>query len=241
MNTRERLQIQILKTGLIICIILFFELQSCSGQKFKQFVDKNQVGLEGSFGIKAFRLSSNISAINHLSVIEEGGAIGLTAGARAVRLNIRQGFYYSATVVPYTIDEIRSAGSIDFYPLQVLPKNNVRLQPYLTAGIENNIFKMYGHYGPETSSTKTVNYSTAEAPYLGKISTVQVNVGIGLAYSIREPGYFVNIFSEAKYGTAISTRTPEIFFRGTSLNNQLTVNIGVGFGYHQNPKPNFKP
>jgi hypothetical protein len=229
MNVRN-LKVIGLRTFLIASLILTGE---CAvAQKMKTFAQRYQLGLEASFGIKSFQLSSDISAINNLHVIAEGGTIGMTLGSGILKGKIRQGYYYSASSVGKTIDQVRSVGSINFYPLQLLNSIDVSFQPYITGGIERNILKMYGFYASDAPSGN-VNYSISEAPYLGKIITLQASIGAGFEFSIKKDGHFVSIFSEVKYGKNIAPLKATELFYHTASGNQLTVNVGVGFGYHK--------
>jgi hypothetical protein len=227
----KNIKIFALRVLLIASIILTGE---CAvGQKMKNFAQRYQLGLEASFGIKSFKLNSDIAAINNLHVIAEGGTAGLTVGSGALKAKIRQGYYYSASNVGKTIDQVRSAAMINFYPMQLLSDSDLSLQPYMTFGVERNILKMYGFYGPDEQANTNMNYSISEAPYLGKIITVQASVGAGLEFSIKKDGHFVSIFSEVKYGKNVAPLNSTELFKNTTSGNQLTLNVGVGFGYHK--------
>lgn len=233
MTVKDRIQTQIIKGILIFIVILIGDLRSCSvtAQGLKQFAGEYQIGFEGSFGIKTFSLSSDIAAINGLNVTEEGGTIGVVMGARALRLKLRQGYFYSSSAVAQTVDEVRSAFIANLYPLQLFRGNNTRFQPYFTAGVERNIFKMYGTYGSE--SIKPRNYSVSEAPFLGKISNMIASVGAGLEYRVTTPGHYINVFAEGRYGKSFRTISSGELFSGTGLSDQLVFSLGVGFGYYR--------
>jgi hypothetical protein len=230
MNTINRLQTKVLKGCLIFSIILAGGLQSGSlmAQGLKQFARKYQVGFEGSFGIKSFTISSNIAKIDGLNVVEEGGTFGMVAGTKIARVRIRQGFYYSSSSVTQTVDEVRSSVGVNFYPLQLFT-TNAKLLPYITMGVERNIFKMHGFYGDDGSTRH--NYSVSEAPYLGKISTIQSSIGLGLEYRIKIPGHFVGFFAEARYGKNMRTVSSTKLFTETGISDQIGMNVGITYGY----------
>jgi hypothetical protein len=231
MRVGSLLKIQFLKAGLILIGILSSQLHSCtlSAQGIKEFARKYHVGLEASFGVKAFDISSNVDKIDGLNVMEEGGALGLVVGGKVTRLRVRQGFYYSSASVAQTIDEVRSAVNFNVYPLELF-LDNARLLPYFTIGMERNLFKMYGFYGNETSSAKP-NYSLSEAPFLGKVTTIQASVGAGLEYRVRIPRHFVNFFGEAHYGKSVKTTSSAALFNATRLSDQMAITIGICYGY----------
>lgn len=224
-----------LRMFLIVSIILTGE---CAvAQRLKNFSQKYELGIEATFGFKSFTLSSDMNAINNLKVVTEGGTLGLTFGSGILKGKVRQGYYYSASNVGKTIDYVRSAGAINFYPLQLINKNNNNseggLQPFITAGVERNILKMYGFYGPDYSAANQINYSISEAPYLGRIVTLQASIGAGVEYSIKKEGHFVCIFTEVKYGKNVADLYTSKVFDGTRSGNQTTLNVGINFGYHK--------
>lgn len=228
MKIKDQIQTVAFKVVIIIVAILISYLNS-QAQSFKSFARNYQLGLEGSFGIKTFDLSSNIAKIDGLQVIEEGGQIGVGIGANAIRVKIRQGYFYSSSAVAHTVDEIRSAFIANIYPVKIFSNKNMRLQPYFMGGIERNILRMYGTYGSEM--TNSMNYSITEAPYLGKISSVVTSAGAGVEYSVKGPGHFISVFAEGRYGIPLSIASPDKLFFQTSISNQMVVNVGVAFGY----------
>jgi hypothetical protein len=96
---------------------------------------------------------------------------------------------------------------------------------------ERSNFHMHGYYGRNDESTR--NYSQSQDPYLGKISTLQVSIGAGIEYRIKNPGHFVAFFGEAKYGKAVTSSANNSLFEQTRLSGQLLVSLGVGFGYYR--------
>jgi hypothetical protein len=233
MNFKDRITSQTIKVVLILTVIIFVIFQSgvLNAQALKKFARDYQLGFEGSFGVKTFSLSSNIAALNGLNVTEEGGSVGVAIGAQALRIKIRQGYFYSSSAVVQTVDEVRSAFIGNFYPLQLLIKGNSRFQPYFTGGIERNILKMYGTYDSE--NTQPRNYSVSEAPFLGKLATVVTSFGAGLEYNVKGPGNFVSFFAEARYGKPVGTTSSSAFFNQTNVSDQLLINVGIGFGYNK--------
>jgi hypothetical protein len=66
--------------------------------------------------------------------------------------------------------------------------------------------------------------------YLGKISTMRANVGLGLECHIPGKKNFVNLFAEIQYGIPFSTSTKDIPFNSTKATGMLAVNFGLSFG-----------
>jgi hypothetical protein len=216
--------------GIFCLLLLLVGVQNANAQRFKKFLNTYQIGLEGSFGIKSFTVSSDIKEINDLYVVGEGGTIGIIWGSNAVVGKIRQGYYYSASSVAHTVDEIRSALAFNFYPNYLFnPESSFR--PYVVMGAERSNFHMHGYYDRNDESVR--NHSRSEDPYLGKISTIQVSIGGGIEYRIKNPGHFVALFGEAKYGKAVTSSSNNPLFEQTRLSGQLLVSVGVGFGYYR--------
>jgi hypothetical protein len=228
MKTNNTLKTQLINASLILVVTVAAVLQT-SAQGMKEFAKKYQVGLEASFGVKTFSVASNIEKINGLNVTEEGGSVGVVVGSKILRLRMKQGFYYSSASVTQTIDEVRSSLNANIYPLELF-LDNARLLPYLTIGVERNLFKMHGFYGNEAASSRP-NYSVSEAPFLGKISTIQTSVGAGLEYRVRIPGHFVNFFGEARYGKNIKTTSSAALFNNTRFSDQMAITVGIRYGY----------
>lgn len=227
--------IQLKDKSKVMAIFIFMLLtiggHIATAQGFKKFVNNYQIGLEGSYGIKAFTISSNISEINNLQVIGEGGTIGVVWGSKAVVMKLRQGYFYSASKVAYTVDEVKSAAIVNFYPLNFI-NPDARFRPYVMASVERDVLQMFGYYD-HTKDQQQANYSTSEAPYLGKISAIQAGFGGGLEYRVKTPGHFVALFGEARYTKSIRSVSSNELFAGTTTPGQLSVNVGVAFGYNQ--------
>jgi hypothetical protein len=216
-------------TGIILCL-MFFSCHNSQAQSLKHFVGAYQFGFESSFGVKSFQLSSNIPVINNLNVLSEGGTIGIVCGSKSLVIKARQGFYYSASAVSQTVDERRSTVLLNFYPFYYI-NPDFRIRPYLVMGIEKSSLFMHGYYDGDDHTRQ--NYSVSEAPYLGKISSVQTNIGAGIEHRIKTPGHFVALFAEARSGKAISISSSSELFSKTNPSMQFMFDIGVAFGYNR--------
>lgn len=210
--------------------MLFLAGNQAHAQKFARFAGEYQLGFEGTFGMKSFTISSNIPEINNLRVLGEGGTLGIVWGSKGIVMKVRQGYYYSASSVVHTVDEIRSALVMNFYPLSFLNPEG-RFRPYLLASAERNSFRMHGYY--DHNDHQTNNRSVSEDPYLGKIATLQACLGGGIEHRIKHPGYFIAFFGEVKYGKPITTSTSSALFSETRLSGQLVTSVGVSFGYYR--------
>jgi hypothetical protein len=81
----------------------------------------------------------------------------------------------------------------------------------------------------QTSQDPTLNDPTRK-DFLGKISTMHANVGLGLECHIPGQKHFVNLFAEAQYGFPFSTSTKDIPFNNTKVSGVFSVNFGLSFG-----------
>jgi hypothetical protein len=214
---------------MLILFLVAVAIFSAEAQQLKRLAKQYHLGIEGNFGVRVLVLKSNIAAINNFMVIEEGGSIGVSASVKPVAIRFRHGYYYSSSNVSSTIDLVRSAVTFNFYPLQVFKKNKSVLQPYLITGLQRNIFKMYGHYNPDITSS---NYSMSEAPFLGRITSAGVGIGAGLEYVLKGGNHFVKIFTEATRGTTIGDIKTNEFFSSTEMKNRGNITLGVAFGYN---------
>jgi hypothetical protein len=210
--------------------MLFLAGNHSHAQKFARFAGQYQLGFEGTFGMKSFTISSNIPEINNLRVLGEGGTLGIVWGSKGIVMKVRQGYYYSASSVVHTVDEVRSALSMNFYPLLFLNPDG-RFRPYLLASAERNSFRMHGYY--DQNDDQINNRSVSQDPYLGKIATLQACFGGGIEHRIKHPGYFIAFFGEVKYGKPMTTSTSNALFSETRLSGQLITSVGLSFGYYQ--------
>jgi uncharacterized membrane protein YgcG len=76
---------------------------------------------------------------------------------------------------------------------------------------------------PDPATTSTKNF-------LGKISTMYANAGLGLECHIPVKKHFVNLFAEMQYGVPFSTTSKSATFNKTKASGLLTVNFGLSFG-----------
>jgi hypothetical protein len=227
-NYKTRFEIILLKWMLILFLVAI-AIFSAEAQQLKRFAKQYHLGIEGNFGVRVLELKSNIEAIDNEIVVDEGGSLGVSAFVKPIAIRFRHGYYYSSSNVSSTIDLVRSAVTFNFYPLQVFKKNKSVLQPYLITGLQRNIFKMYGHYNPDITSS---NYSTSEAPFLGRITSASIGSGAGLEYILTGENHFVKLYTEATRGTTIGDIKTNEFFSGTEMKNRANITIGVVFGYN---------
>ncbi|HTE31520.1 MAG TPA: hypothetical protein VK666_14160 [Chryseolinea sp.] len=227
MISKSRIRERGITATAIILIILAMGVYSCSvhAQSLKTV---KYMGLEGSFGIRSFKINSNVVQLNGMGVMQEGGSLGMIFGNDLLRAKIRAaGFYYSASGVPRTIDLFESEAILNFYPLQYIRQKQNALDIYLLGGLSMDNIKFYGQY--LVADQMRINYSTSSEPYLGKISQINASAGIGLEYQLPMEFDFVHLFMEAKYAARISGNN-SAHFKETAVKNFAAVSLGVSFG-----------
>jgi hypothetical protein len=222
--------------------LTFVSFFLCSGTLYAQgYVKPGSrklcLGFDAAFGIRYFKVTSNMKAINGMDVLEEGGSAGLLFGNNIVQAKLRQGYFYSAASVPYTTDLVESTLELNINPLQMLRFGFRRCEPYLLAGIARNAIRFHGHYADLPSSnfyeelgTSQVNYSRSEMPYLGRVVLGRAEVGIGVLYRVKMIGSFLRFFGEVRYGWPVG-KAATLQFEETGAGRQVAVSVGTSFGW----------
>jgi hypothetical protein len=195
-------------------------------------------GFDVSFGRKSFLLSSDLTELNQLKVLEEGGSGGVVIGNDIIELKLRQGYYYSASRVAYTVDLVESEANVTINLFSLLTHHAYQLQPYALFGVARNAMSFYGFYAnkaggeitdpPASNSIQKRNYSVSQPPFTGKVIATRATAGLGLSYSIPMQYSFVKVYSEVNYGYAVDISSE--LLKNTTVANQFTMNLGVSFG-----------
>jgi hypothetical protein len=212
----------------LFAILLFMEVTAVSAQSGPKR-NKTYLGFVTSFGTRSFKLQSNIEKLNQSTVSQSGANLGITYGNNVLRSRVGLvGYFSSSKNVPGTIDLFRNNVLVNFYPLALIQKNLSRVQPYINAGVSYDRFKFYGHYLNEDPGK--INYSSSEAPYIGKIKQINNSIGSGVEFRIIENHTFVHFFSEVRYVFNISNDSNNSALNNTSVKDQMLVNFGISFG-----------
>lgn len=185
-------------------------------------------GFEANFGAKATRISSDLTAIHDMDVLDEGGSLGFVMGNQVVKTRLQAaGFYYSSSSVEHTVNIVTSGILLNVYPLKLINKTRQALNPYVSGGVDYNIIKFRGCY---TNPDSKINYSRSSAPYIGKIASTCGTAGAGLEWRLPQMYDFVHIFAEARYSWTVHRNADEVF-KNTTVANPTSINIGVSFGF----------
>lgn len=187
-------------------------------------------GVDVSFGTRAFSLTSDIPELSGLTVLQEGGQLGVLLGNDVFRTKIGiAGFFYSANKVPRTVDLFQNDIALNFYPLMMAKNMYSRLHPYLSGGMIYDKVKYFGHYlNPDKA---TVNYSVSKEPYIGNTKQLRGVVGAGIEFTLLSNGRdFIHIYSELKYSATLTKQASHMAFNNTEASGQWLINLGVRFG-----------
>lgn len=218
-----RLHLNSLKGILLIALFILLLIKSFGAQAqiYKGFV--------AGFGTRNSTISSTIAQVDQANLVQAGGQIGLMFGNNVLRSKIGLLGYYSSTGAGAgTTDLYESNGAVNFYPLALIAKKGSLVEPYITGGVSYDQFKFFGYYINQEPGN--LNYSQAEAPYLGKIKQLNATFGMGVEVKLTDNHNFIHLFGEARYGRNLSSKSDEAAFDRTNIVNQTHVTVGLTFG-----------
>lgn len=194
-----------------------------------KFAGDYHLGAEASAGLRMFSINSNLPELRNVEVLQEGAAIAINFGAKAMVIKAHQAFYFTVASSKYSIDESRTSLIANIFPFSGVVEHT-DLRPYLTTGIEGTSAKFFGYYNEDSPRT---NQSLTKAPFLGKITGVQMSIGAGLEYKIISIDHYVAIFGDARYSRPLNETASNVLLSQTSLSNVFNITLGVSLGFHR--------
>lgn len=213
---------------MILFIILLLQSLISSAQSLRNSESQYR-GFVAGFGVRATNIQSSIQKIDKTAQLLAGGQVGLIVGNAAFRSKLGLLGYYSSTGnTAGTIDLYASNVSVNFYPLSLVGARHSIVQPYITGGLDYDRFKFYGYY--LNREPGQMNYSQAEAPYLGKIKQFNATAGVGIEVKLMDRFDFIHLFSEVKCGRNLSNESKYAAFQNTALADQMQIVVGLSFG-----------
>jgi hypothetical protein len=190
--------------------------------------DYKYIGFEATLGVRTTKLSSDLPAINNMSVVQEGGSLGVVFGNQVVKTRVQAaGFYYSNSSVKHNVNVVQSALQVNIYPVKLFNKAKQAINPYISGGVDYSTMKLFGYYNNPDAK---INYSSSSAPYLGKIASTRGTVGGGIEWRLSQVSDFVHLFAEARYSWKVKRDADELF-ENTKVANATSINVGVSFGF----------
>lgn len=215
-------------------LVLCFSTQNSWAQHDHQVIknESNSLfkyrGLEAGFGVRNFTLSSDVPELQKFAVTEEGGTAAFIFGNNFSRIATSVGLYYSTAGTKRTIDQLEVAIDVNLYLLKALNIPSNKVDVYLLTGLSNQHLKFFGHYIDE--SERANKKAGAREPYLGKITTSNVNLGFGVEYKLEAESEFIHFFAEGHTSYAVSAKAEIQPLSNTGIENNYALNIGVRFG-----------
>jgi hypothetical protein len=187
------------------------------------------VGFDVSMGAPRYRISSNIEALNNLSVNCFGGMVGGVLANPIGKIKGGIGFYYSGDNVPYTFDLLAANLSVNLYLLRIKEVKYHTLEPYVFAGVSQMRDKFYGYYLTDPSAK--INRSTSEEPYNGSVMSTHLLIGTGVEYQLEnDTRDFIHLYAEISYANNAHTSVTRDALSDSALPNSLWITVGMSFG-----------
>jgi hypothetical protein len=208
----------------LITLLTLLGIYSCSVQA-QGSIKRKYLGLEASFGTRAFNLNSDIKALNNARLGHIGGSIGFVYGNEIIKTRIRTlGYFCPDNNNPRPQDIYESSLTTNFYPFEFVRTHNALFHPYITTGFSRTTTKYYGNY------LNDGNWAGKEEPFLGKVIQYNVVGGLGVEMRLETDRDFVHLFLEGMFEKTLSRNSRQAAFEKTSATGITSFNIGVSFG-----------
>lgn len=221
-------------SGQIVLVLLFTLV--CSSISFAQLATTPHgvnikrplfFGYEIGIGVQSYSLKSNISRINNLNVLREGGYVGIKLANKRVALRANAGLYYSDASVGYSIDHLDGTVSGNIYLLRLGKAHPHTFEPYALVALSYQRAAFFGSYletGPQ-------NNSYGNEHKLGSVRWYSGEVGAGVEFQLLNDNLqFLHFFAEAKCGMPISYSSSNADYSQTYISVPVAFTLGVTFG-----------
>lgn len=187
-------------------------------------------GLQISYGTRAFSNTSNIKELNGLKTIKDGGSLQYIFGTDIVKLPIGFGLYKTGIQETKTIGIVEFEMAVNVSLLKLANINTGRFNVYSVTGANINSYSFLGGYIPE--SDRRVNRKTSGniEPLIGRVNTVNMNVGLGFEYKIIDDFNFLHIFAEYKRNIQVNEYSNDVVLQQTHVKSTSMVNVGLKVG-----------
>jgi hypothetical protein len=186
-------------------------------------------GAEIAMAFPEYVLKSKIANLDGLKMRYIGTNLGGTLANPIGKIKANVGLYYSDASVPYSMIMLQAAVSANLYFLRLKEVKYHRFEPYASIGFTHQQSKYYGTY--LFNSEVQYNYSTTQAPLIGRTGYTQANLGGGVEYHMTDhQNTFIHLFAECNYGIPLSWSASNGSFSGTRATNPMMIAVGVNFG-----------
>jgi hypothetical protein len=226
--------------------------------QFHQEPTRTFFGLEVSGGSRSFAIKSNIAELDQLKVAEEGYTAGVSVGTESVIARTSFGAFKSSSLVREKVFLTEKKVGFDIFPLKIAGVKSSFFKPYILTNFDFSTLKFYGSYelpevlmpvqqghsdcpeagGPPNPDEGIVEeeFTEIETPsgeeeLLGKMNVTRFNAGAGINVHVPGKAHFLNFFGEVSYGFVLGKKAFMSEFDQTSISRQLSVNVGLSFGF----------
>src|SRR5690606_3214584 len=104
-----------------------------------------------------------------------------------------------------------------------------RFDIYTNLGLSFQSARFFGHYIAEDARPNR-EVKPGKEPYLGKIESLLISVGLGLEYKVLHDLDFVHLFVAGKYQVPMELAADSRAFDDTSLHKNFDLSVGLRFG-----------
>lgn len=212
----------------VVAALLLVTAFSSNAQSYRKYLKRHTyVGMIGGFGVRSFTVDSDIKQINNLFTSKVGGNLGIIYGTSSVKFPLTVGMYYQSIEEKRTIDLFSVEGGANVSILHLLGFKKAKLDVYTVSTVDFQSYSFMGTYVdlPEGMSRKMI----MGEPLLGKVSSINANLGAGIEYRIREDFNFIHLFAEIKKVVPL-TGSSSYAFSNTTVTNNVAVNFGLRIG-----------
>lgn len=212
-----------IKLTLYLVFILLLSLGSLNAQNIKYS------GFETGIGARPIKITSNLEAIDQMTVIKSGGNVGFFFGNDAFIVPVKVGFYYQAIgPEPRTFGILELEGRINYSLSYLLTKKTTRLNVYGIGGMSLQNLAFIGTYISKEDRLKKRN--TNQEPVIGHQLSLNSLVGLGVQWNLNINYSYIAFFAEAVQPFELGYTNNNKVLSGSHIQNMTNFNIGIRVG-----------
>ena len=222
-NTKEgRIEAGLFRIVLYIIVVLIGAISSLSAQGI------TYRGFETGIGIRPITITSDIEAIDQMSVIKAGGNVGFFFGNDAYIVPVKIGFYYQAIgQEPTTFGILELEGRMNYRLTYMLTQKKTKLNVYGIGGMNLQNGAFIGTY--VSREDRKNNRSNAE-PLIGHQRSLNALVGFGIQLSANTYYNYISIYAEVVQPFELGYNNNNSVLSGSHIQNMTNYNIGIRVG-----------
>ncbi len=223
----EREEIKVLvkiKLTLYLVTILLLTLGSLKAQDIKYR------GFETGIGVRPISITSDLTAIDQMTVLKSGGNVGFFFGNDAFIVPVKVGFYYQAIgLEPRTFGILELEGRINYSLSYLLTKKSSRLNVYGIGGMNLQNSSFIGTY---VSKEDRLNRRkrTNQEPVIGHQLSLNALVGFGVQWNAHTAYNYIAFFAEVVQPFELGYSNNNKVLSDSHIQNMTNFNIGIRVG-----------